>query len=60
MATINPAMAAPPWWSATPSFLEVVDTGSLAAPVEVESGAAVTAGALSLLSADPETRVEFS
>jgi hypothetical protein len=52
MATISPAIAAPPC-SAAPSFLEVLGTGSVAAPVELDFGAVVTAGALPLATPVP-------
>lgn len=57
MATISPAIAAPPC-SAAPSFLDVLGTGSVAAPVELDCGAVVAAGALPPTA--PVLYVEFS
>jgi len=57
MATMSPAMAAPPW-SAAPSFFEAVGVGSLAASAEPDFGAVVGAGELSPFT--PALEVVFS
>lgn len=59
MATISPAMAAPPW-SAAPSFLEVLDAGCVPVPVELASGAAVVAAPAAAVAAAAAVLLPFT